>query len=126
MCDIYIFQKDLNSIIQLENWVLRGNGYPGEPKGTKLNNVIISKKAAIDELDKIIAELDIQNCTLSSAVKARQISAQNKILSEGWYISYYLSVSEKLKPLDIFYTSGSGDMIFSKENSTGAHGFHKE
>ena len=116
----FIFQKDLNSIIQLENWVLRGNGYPGEPKGTKLNNVIISKKAAIDELDKIIAELDIQNCTLSSAVKARQISAQNEILSEGWYISYYLSVSEKLKPLDIFYTSGSGDMIFSKENSTGA------
>ena len=75
-------------IIQMEEWVIAGNAYPGEPKGTTLDNVKISREEAIREVQNVMDETGIYNMGLSNIEKARMLDPYNKTLTEGWYLQY--------------------------------------
>ena len=75
-------------VIQLEDWIVAGNAYPGEPYGTLLSNVKIEQHEAEELSEKTIIALQINNAVLSNTTKARILAPDNHTITEGWYISY--------------------------------------
>ena len=75
-------------LIQMEEWVIAGDAYPGEPKGTTLDNIKISREEAIQEVQNVMDEIGIYNMGLSHIEKARMLDPSNKTLTEGWYLQY--------------------------------------
>lgn len=97
-------------IVQLEDWVVVGNAYPGEPSGTLLLNIKIKQDEAEKIAEQVVTTLNINNVTLSEATKARIIAPDNHTITEGWYLSYVFNVGSI--PFDIAYASPYGDMLF--------------
>lgn len=75
-------------IIQLEDWVKAGGAFPGEPQGTELENVIISKEDAVNIASIVLSEIGVSDLFLSSSQKARILLEDNTTLNEGWYLTY--------------------------------------
>lgn len=97
-------------VIQLEDWILAGNAYPGEPYGTLLNNVKIGQHEAEELSEKTITALQIGSAALSNITKARILVPNNSTITEGWYISYTFDSSSI--PFDTAYALPYGDMQF--------------
>ena len=88
-------------VIQLEDWIVAGNAYPGEPYGTLLSNVKIEQHEAEELSEKTIIALQINNAVLSNTTKARILAPDNHTITEGWYISYVFN-SDSI-PFDTAY-----------------------
>jgi len=85
----YIFyQSFTDGIIQLENWILPGEAYPGEPAGTTLENIDISEEAASNIGYELLDAFDIDYMQIADASKARVLTSSYQTLYEGWYISF--------------------------------------
>lgn len=95
-------------IVQLEDWIIAGNAYPGEPSGTLLHNIEIKQGEAEKLAEQAIAALRIDNTALSNASKARILAPNNHTITEGWYLSYVFNSGSI--PFDIAYASPYGDM----------------
>lgn len=75
-------------IVQPESWVIAGDAYPGEPKGTTLDNVKIRQQEAYETVNSFLDEVGIENMGISEAEKARLILDMTyKTVSEGWEIT---------------------------------------
>lgn len=96
----FFLQKFSDGLIQLESWIIPGDAFPGEPKGTTLDNIHISKEAAIAIADGTLNELGIGYMSVIDANKARILTSQYQIKSEGWYISYARGYSS-YHPIDL-------------------------
>ena len=77
-----------DGVIQLEDWILPGDAYPGEPRGTRITNIKISKKDAKSICEEILKELNVDYMSVANVSKARIILPSYEVVSEGWYISY--------------------------------------
>ncbi len=74
-------------IVQPESWVIAGDAYPGEPKGTTLKNVKLSKQEAYEIVLSFLDEAGIENMGIAEAEKARLIVDMTyEAVSEGWEI----------------------------------------
>lgn len=98
-------------VIQLEDWVIAGNAFPGEPAGKRLENVKISEEDAVSYGDSMLAALNIEHMALASITKARVIGEHNNTITEGWYLSYALNIGEYI-PIDLSRISMPGNMNF--------------
>ena len=103
-------------VIQLEDWIVAGNAYPGEPYGTLLSNVKIEQHEAEELSEKTIIALQINNAVLSNTTKARILAPDNHTITEGWYISYVFNSGSI--PFDTAYASPYGDMQFQSSKYT--------
>ncbi len=75
-------------IVQPESWVIAGDAYPGEPKGTTLDNVKISQQEAYEIVNSFLDEAGIENMGIAEAEKARLLLDMTyKTVSEGWEIT---------------------------------------
>lgn len=83
---ISIYPKKLG-IFQPESWVIAGDAYPGEPKGTTLNNVKISEEEACNNVFTFLSELGIENFGIADAEKARIIKETYETIWEGWEVT---------------------------------------
>lgn len=76
---------DKNVIFQLESWVEDGAAIPGEPRGTTIEGVKISEAEARETVNKLIADLGIQNMGIAEIEKARFVNNYtDEITSKGW------------------------------------------
>ena len=76
-------------LVQSESWITRDGGYPGEPAGTKLENIKISQEAAIVQAEEALSALQIHNLGLADIEKARiLIDYSYETDSEGWLLTY--------------------------------------
>ena len=76
-------------MVQLESWITGTGGYPGEPAGTKLENIKISQEAAIVQAEEALSALQIHNLGLADIEKARiLINYSYETDSEGWLLTY--------------------------------------
>ena len=76
-----------SGIIQPERWIKNGVSYPGEPEGTTLKNVNITKDFAIEYATRILRENNIKNIGIVSAEKARILDDYSyETVSEGWVL----------------------------------------
>lgn len=74
--------------VQPESWVIAGDAYPGEPKGTTLDNVKISQQEAYEIVNSFLDEVGIENMGIAEAEKARLLLDMTyKTVSEGWEIT---------------------------------------
>jgi len=81
---------DRERTLQSESMVMAGDAYPGEPKGTTLDNVKISYEDAKKIADNALRNIGIYNMGISSYEKARVISGErHTVLGEGWHIEYH-------------------------------------
>ena len=79
-------------IIQPENWVMDGEAYPGEPKGTTLQNVKISQAEAEAMAEAFLEQAGLTYLGLAEAEKARILQGTTyETLSEGWQLIYVRS-----------------------------------
>ena len=79
-------------IIQPENWVMDGEAYPGEPKGTTLQNVKISQAEAEATAEAFLEQAGLTYLGLAEAEKARILQDTTfETLSEGWQLIYVRS-----------------------------------
>jgi len=75
-------------IVQPESWVIAGDAYPGEPKGTTLDNVKITQQEAYETVNSFLDEAGIENMGIAEAEKARLIDGMTyTTISEGWEIT---------------------------------------
>jgi len=87
--------ENRSRLIQKESTVMAGDAYPGEPKGTTLDNVKISYEDAKKIADNALSSIGIDNLDISSYEKARVISGlgdsvpTHTVVSEGWYFEYH-------------------------------------
>ena len=87
--------ENRSRLIQKESTVMAGDAYPGEPKGTTLDNVKISYEDAKKIADNALSSIGIDNLGISSYEKARVISGlgdsvpTHTVVSEGWYFEYH-------------------------------------
>lgn len=103
-------------VIQLEDWIVAGNAYPGEPYGTLLNNIKIGQHEAEELSKQAIVTLKIDNSVLSNTSKARILAPDNHTITEGWYISYVFNSGSI--PFDTAYASPYGDMQLQPSKRT--------
>ena len=75
-------------IIQSEEVVVQGDAYPGEPAGTTLENVEISREQAAKSVESAMDALGISDMGLYRAQKARILDPRNRTLTEGWELGY--------------------------------------
>jgi hypothetical protein len=76
---------DKNAIFQLESWVEDGAAIPGEPRGTTIEGVKISEDETRETVNKLIADLGIQDMGIAEMEKARIVNSYtNEITSKGW------------------------------------------
>ena len=74
--------------VQPESWVIAGDAYPGEPKGTTLDNVKISQQEAYETVNSFLDEVGIDNVGIAEAEKARLlVDITYETISEGWEIT---------------------------------------
>jgi len=89
-------------IVQPESWVIAGDAYPGEPRGTTLNNIKISQQEAYKVVKSFLDEAGIKNMGIAEAEKARLLNAMTyETISEGWDISLSRNDGGSV-PLSIF------------------------
>ena len=75
--------------VQPESWVVYGDAYPGEPKGTMLQNVKISQEEAEAAAEAFLEQAGLTYLGLAEAEKARVLqSTTYETLSEGWQLTY--------------------------------------
>ena len=80
--------------VQTESVVIAGDAYIGEPKGTTLDNVKISREEAVQIAQEVINSLGLSNVELYSCEKARAINHSHKTLTEGWRLDYVYRYGE--------------------------------
>ena len=98
----YIYlQKGKSGTVQLEDWVLAGDAYPGEPVGTKLENVNISQGDAIMAADLFLCGAEMNDFIFAEAKKCRILTDEYETVCEGWYITYLRNYDNYI-PFDYF------------------------
>lgn len=94
-------QKGKSGTVQLEDWVLAGDAYPGEPVGTKLENVNISQGDAIMAADLFLCGAEMNDFIFAEAKKCRILTDEYETVCEGWYITYLRNYDNYI-PFDYF------------------------
>lgn len=102
--------------VQPESWLIEGEAYPGEPKGTTLNNVKISKQEAYEMVNAFLKEADIENMGIAEAEKARILDVTYKTVSEGWCMTLCRNDGGSV-PLNIT-SQHSGVLYYRSEDYT--------
>ncbi len=84
---IRVFDDNLAGV-QLESWIIIGDAYPGEPKGTTLDNIQISEEEASNVVTNMLEDLGIHYLGIARTEKARLLKDISfEVLSEGWQIT---------------------------------------
>jgi hypothetical protein len=86
--DYIYLQKGNPGTIQLEDWIIAGDAYPGEPEGTKLNNIHIAKEVAIQNANEFLTTVNIKGFELADCEKCRILTNAYQTVCEGWYLTY--------------------------------------
>ena len=78
--------------VQPESWVMAGEAYPGEPKGTTLQNVKLTQAEAEAMAQAFLEQAGLTYLGLAEAEKARILQDITfETLSEGWQLIYVRS-----------------------------------
>jgi hypothetical protein len=94
---IYVYAKSQSinifpykyGVLQPESWLVGGEAYPGEPKGTTIDNIKITEEAAKKKAGEFLKEIGIRDYGIAETEKARIIESYTyDILSEGWRITF--------------------------------------
>ena len=87
--EAYAYTYFPRGITQPENWVMDGEAYPGEPKGTTLQNVKLTQEEAEAAAKAFLEHAGLAYLGLAEAEKARILqSTTYETLSEGWQLTY--------------------------------------
>ena len=106
-----------NDAIQTEGLVMTGDAIWGEPVGTKIDDISISRQEAISQALSFVRQLDIQHLGVADAVKARIVDQHSlKIISKGWIVSLARNDGNNV-PTDFYHTI---DLASSVENDYAA------
>ncbi len=106
-----------DGIVQPESWVIAGEAYPGEPKGTTLDNVKISQQDAYEMVNAFLKEVGIKNMGIAESEKARLRDAMmSKTVSEGWCLTLCRNDGGSV-PLNIT-SQHSGVLYYRSEDYT--------
>lgn len=115
LVDIYNYK---NGCIQPESLVSKGGAYAGEPAGTTLKKVKISKDEAMENVNNIITNLGIKNMGVAEVEKARIINIYTlDIPTEGWYITLTRNDGNSI-PVNLDSSKLSGMLDFGSEDYT--------
>lgn len=80
--------KEKHGIVQLESWLRDGDAIPGEPPGTTVGDVNLSKEEALKTASTILSSLDIQNFGVAETDKARIVNNYTfEVVSKGWQVT---------------------------------------
>ena len=115
--DYIYLQRGDPGIIQLEDWIIAGDAYPGEPAGTTLNNIHITKEAAIQNANEFLMAVDIKEFELANCEKCRILTNSYQTVCEGWYLTYSRHYPNYY-PLDYTTVTLYGDMNLNYSNYT--------
>ena len=99
--DYLYLQKGESGTVQLEDWVLAGDAYPGEPVGTKLENVLITCEEAVAAADSFLRGAEINDFVFAEAKKCRILTDEYETVCEGWYVTYLRDYNDYV-PFDYF------------------------
>lgn len=87
--EAYAYTYFPRGITQPENWVMDGEAYPGEPKGTTLQNVKLTQEEAEAAAKAFLEQAGLTYLGLAEAEKARILQGSTyETLSEGWQLTY--------------------------------------
>ncbi len=110
--DIYSYKY---GVLQPESWIVGGEGYPGEPAGTTINNIKINEEEAKKTAKMLLSDLGIKNFGIAKTEKARIIECFTyDILSEGWQITFARNDGRSI-PVYID-PSETGGLLYSKSD----------
>lgn len=97
--------------------MIAGEAYPGEPKGTTLDNVKISQQEAYEMVNSFLDEVGIENMGIAEAEKARLLlDITFETVSEGWLIK--LSRNDGGSVPLFFESQHSGVLYYRSEDYT--------
>ncbi len=104
--------------VQPESWVVAGEAYPGEPKGTTIDNVKISEDEAKKEVYDFLAAADIKSYGIAETEKARILDQYTyEHMSEGWLITLTRN-DGNIIPVYIDATKTSGLFYYKPDEFT--------
>ncbi len=112
---VYITADEFG-VIQGESWLKDGGAIPGEPPGTTIEGVKISKEDAIAQLNALLSELGINNYGIAEAEEARVIfTYTSEIISKGWQFVLTRNDGGRI-PVDLYTTQFGGLLDFRSED----------
>ncbi|MDL2236083.1 DUF6034 family protein, partial [Christensenellaceae bacterium OttesenSCG-928-L17] len=87
---------------QPETSVLAGGAYLGEPEGTMIGEILVTKEQAAQYVETILDRLNIENLTLANVQKGRAMAAaESQPRTNGWIFEYRKNIAN----LSVPYTS---------------------
>ena len=95
----------VQNIIQNEEMVLAGDAILGEPAGTRISEISMSKTDAIKLTRQFLSDNGITDMGISSLTPAREVSvrgASHEIISTGYYITY---TKQNARTMEILYSA---------------------
>lgn len=102
-------------ITQMESWLKDGGAIPGEPPGTTID-VNISEEEASEAVNKVAADLGLNNFGIALTEKARIVSDYTaEIVSKGWEITLTRNDGGSI-PVSFDSVQMSGLLDFSTED----------
>lgn len=110
-------QKGKSGTVQLEDWVLAGDAYPGEPEGTKLEKVSISQEDAVTAANLFLSNAGMNDFVFAEAKKCRILTDEYETVCEGWYITY-LRDYDHYMPFDYFLYEPYGPIRLQQTKQT--------
>ncbi len=106
---------DKYGVIQGESWLGDGGAIPGEPPGTTIEGVKISKEEANAQLNTLLSELGINNYGIAEAEEARVVfTYTSEIISKGWQFILTRNDGGGI-PVNLYATQFGGLLDFRSE-----------
>lgn len=109
---------DKYGLIQGESWLGDGGAIPGEPPGTTIEGVKISKEDAFDKLNTLLFDLGINHYGITEAQEARVVfTYTSEIISKGWWFTLTRNDGDII-PVDLYSTQYGGALDFRSDDYT--------
>ena len=111
---IYI-TADKFGVTQGESWLKDGGAIPGEPPGTTIEGVKISKEDAFNKLKTLLTDLGISHYGMTEAEEVRVVfTYTSEIVSKGWWLTLTRNDGDRI-PVDLYATQSGGFLDFRSD-----------
>lgn len=100
--------------IQLEDWVLEGDAFPGELPH-KLRNITLSREEAQRRAEAFMVQCGLNDYVIASLQKARILFRTYEVMTEGWQITFVRDDGLQA-PIDLLRYSAGGLLSYPEED----------
>ncbi|MDO4544405.1 MAG: DUF6034 family protein [Clostridia bacterium] len=83
---VFVGEETYDAVLQPESWVVYGDAFPGEPRGTKIEVENLTLEQATTTAKAFIEEVGIEGFGIASAEKGRMISEYSGQTIEAGYL----------------------------------------